>query len=144
MNNFTQVAKIYLLNSVMNLFYKSIRYDNNRVFLIFTGYLLAFNVESNLSLTQLLNITHNGNDQFRMDMKIYNDLLIYATNKDMYYYNLTTKTQIKTFPANNTNCLVRSPPYLIFLAGITLIQYDEDLNQNIFTYTYSSSYYFSC
>lgn len=57
-------------------------------------------------------------------MKIYNDLLIYSTTTNIYYHNITTNIAIKNFMANNTNCLVRIPPYLIYLAGYTLTQYD--------------------
>jgi hypothetical protein len=81
-------------------------------------------------------------DQNRLDMKIYNDLLIYGTDTNITYYNITTKLQIKAFYANNTNCLVRFPPYLIILEGVTLVQYDEDLNQIIFNYSYPGDYYY--
>lgn len=61
MNNMIQINKIHLIDG-NKIICKCIKFDNNRVFVLFTGYLLAFNVTTNLSVSTILNLTHSGMD----------------------------------------------------------------------------------
>ncbi len=61
MNTMIQINKINLIVS-NKIICKCVKFDKNRVFVLFTGYLLAFNVATNLSVSLILNLTHTGMD----------------------------------------------------------------------------------